>query len=52
MELTVGKGDGGHCEEHWPGNGHSGDSTPDCSHYSGDDGIGDEYDDPDGGPMS
>ena len=52
IELTAAKGDGNHCEEHWPGNGHSGDCTPDCAHYSGDDGVGEEYDDPDGGTMS
>lgn len=52
IELTAGKGDKGHCELHWPGNGHAGPCTPDCSGYNGD-GEGDgSYYDPDGDTMS
>lgn len=52
IELTAGKGDKGHCELHWPGNGHAGACTPDCSQYAGDgEGNGDFYD-PDGDTMS
>ena len=51
IELTAGKGDGGHCELHWPGNGHSGECSPECSQDAGN-GEGGEYIDPDGDTMS
>ena len=47
----TGKGDKGHCEEHWSngqGNGHSGECTPDCDYYDGDHPV---YPDP-GTPIS
>ena len=55
IELTAGKGDKGHCELHWPGNGHGGPSN--CNLGGGGNGVGNNdnggsYYDPDGDTMS
>ena len=54
IELTAGKGDSGHCELHWPGNGHGG--ACNCN-LGGGNGVGNNdnggsYYDPDGDTMS
>lgn len=51
IELTAGKGDKGHCELHWPGNGHGGPCNCNLGggSSSGDNGS---YYDPDGDTMS
>jgi hypothetical protein len=45
-----GKGDKGHCELHWPGNGHGGPCN--CNLSSGGGSISGSYYDPDGDTMS
>ena len=50
-----GKGDKGHCELHWPGNGHAGPCN--CNQGGGSSGVGNNdnggsYYDPDGDTMS
>ena len=54
IELTAGKGDKGHCELHWPGNGHGG---PCNCNLGGGNGVGNSdnggsHYDPDGDTMS
>lgn len=51
IELTAGKGDKGHCELHWPGNGHGGSCNCDLNSGNDDDDNGSYYD-PDGDTMS
>ena len=51
-DITAGKGDSGHCELHWPGNGHGGSCNCDLSSGDDDDDDDGAYYDPDGDTMS